>query len=213
MRQDARRNSEKLAAAALEVFAEQGLDAPLGEIAARAGVRPGTIYNRFGGRSALIDSVMPSILAERIQGFVRDAEATDDPWEAFAGYVTSVCAMQATDSALNDAVSRRITDAEQLTAICDAQLEWIRPLVERARQAGVLRPDFATEDLSFLFWSTANVVRATARTAPDAWRRSLALTLDGLRTGPPRPLPVGPLTPAQVHESMLSLSERHKSGS
>ncbi len=38
------------------------MDAPLEEIAATAGVSAGTLYNRFGGRDALIDAVMPDLV-------------------------------------------------------------------------------------------------------------------------------------------------------
>ena len=53
LRADARRNMEKVVEAAAEVFARDGLDVPLEDIARRAGVRAGTIYNRFGGREGL----------------------------------------------------------------------------------------------------------------------------------------------------------------
>ena len=50
LRADARRNLDKLRAAAAEAFSERGLDMPLEEIAARAGVSIGTLYNRLGPR-------------------------------------------------------------------------------------------------------------------------------------------------------------------
>ncbi|MEU0358086.1 TetR/AcrR family transcriptional regulator [Streptomyces cyaneofuscatus] len=59
LRRDARDNVAKLRAAALEVFTAKGLGAPLEETAKAAGVSVGTLYNRFGPREALIDSVIP----------------------------------------------------------------------------------------------------------------------------------------------------------
>jgi len=58
LRADARRNLDKLRAAAAEAFSERGLDMPLEEIAARAGVSIGTLYNRLGPRDALVDAVV-----------------------------------------------------------------------------------------------------------------------------------------------------------
>ncbi|AUA16977.1 Bacterial regulatory protein, tetR family [Streptomyces malaysiensis subsp. malaysiensis] len=60
LRADARRNLEKLRAAALDVFQERGLGAPLDEVARRADVSIGTLYNRFSSRRELTDSVLPA---------------------------------------------------------------------------------------------------------------------------------------------------------
>src|SRR5690242_12509208 len=97
MRKDAQRNIELLRVAAVAAFREHGLEVPIEEIARRAGVSPGTVYNRFGGRDALIDSVMPDLLEARVQEALRRAEAEPDPWAAFALYVTLLCELQATD--------------------------------------------------------------------------------------------------------------------
>jgi AcrR family transcriptional regulator len=208
MRRDAVRNRERLIAAAAETFRERGLEAPLEEIAQRAGVSPGTLYNRFGSRDALIDAVMPALVEARVRDALSRAEAAATPWDGFALYVTLLCELQATDPALNDAVSRRFPDAAELTAICDAQMGSARGLIARAQQEGALRADFTAEDLASLFWSTSMIVRATASVAPQAWRRALALTLDGLRAGAAHPLPVPPMSMEQVHEAMLGLGDR-----
>jgi AcrR family transcriptional regulator len=206
LRRDAQRNLERLMAAATEAFRERGLQVPLEEIAQRAGVSPGTLYNRFRGRDALIDAVMPALVEAGVRDALARAEAVEDPWEALTLYVTLVCELQAGNPALNDAVSRRFPDAEALTEICDAQMDHARGLLERARRAGVLRDDYTVEDLSYLFWSTSMIVRATAAVAPQTWRRALAINLDGLRAGAATgPLPEPPLTPAQIHEAMLGL--------
>ncbi|MFI5888569.1 hypothetical protein ACIA5D_00455 [Actinoplanes sp. NPDC051513] len=137
------------------------------------------------------------------------AEAEDDPFEGFALYVTLLCEMTAADLALGDAVSRRYADAQRLTEICEAQLDGVRGLIAKAHAAGRLRADFTAEDLPFLLWTTSTVVRATANTAPEAWRRALAFTLDGLRpAAASQPLPTAPLSPEQVHEVMLALGAK-----
>lgn len=58
MRADAQRNRDKLIEVAHQVFKEQGMDAPLDEIARRAGVGPGTLYRHFPTRENLHDAVM-----------------------------------------------------------------------------------------------------------------------------------------------------------
>ncbi|MET3429542.1 AcrR family transcriptional regulator [Actinoplanes tereljensis] len=208
MRRDARRNVERLATAAGQIFRERGLDAPLEEIAKAAGVSAGTLYNRFGGRDALIDAVMPDVVEAKVREAMVRAEAEADPWDGFTLYLTLLCEMQATDLAVSDAVSRRYADAKRLNEICEAQMDGVRGLIAKAHAAGRLRADFTAEDLPYLLWTTSTVVRATASRAPDAWRRALAFTLDGLRPAAAHPLPAPPLTAEQVHAVMLDLGAK-----
>ncbi|WP_275293898.1 TetR/AcrR family transcriptional regulator [Amycolatopsis sp. La24] len=181
LRRDARRNQERLLAAAAEAFREKGLAVPLEEIAQRAGVSAGTLYNRFGGREALIDAVMPELAAERMDEAMRRAEAVDDPWESFVTYVTVLCEQQADDPAFRDAISRQLQDAPELTARCTAELAKSVRLLERAQRSGTLRADVTSDDLMLLIFTNALIVRETVEATPDAWRRMLSFSLAGLR--------------------------------
>src|SRR5580704_16170247 len=71
MRADAARNREKVLRAAREAFAESGYGVPLDEIAARAGVGPGTVYRHFPAKEALFEAVVTA----RITDLVTDARA------------------------------------------------------------------------------------------------------------------------------------------
>ena len=64
LRADAARNREAVLSAAREVFAEAGLDAPLEEIARRAGVGIGTVYRRFGCREQLVSAAVTREILE-----------------------------------------------------------------------------------------------------------------------------------------------------
>jgi hypothetical protein len=74
-------------------------------------------------------------------------------------------------------------------------------IVARAKGGGVLRDDVEPADLVLLMWGIAATADATRDTAPDAWRRHLALLLDGLRPGAAHPLPVPPLTVGQLRKA------------
>ena len=87
MRADARENKAKVREAALAAYSERGLGVSIKEIARRAGVSHGTIYNLFGGREALVDEVVADLIDSRLARVLDDSLAVDDPWEAFAGYV------------------------------------------------------------------------------------------------------------------------------
>jgi AcrR family transcriptional regulator len=207
MRADAQRNAEKLRAAAAELFQERGLKVPLKEIARRAGVSHGTLYNLFGTREALIDEVVAGLAADRLGEAAEHALSFEEAGEGFAYYIERVCELQATDPAVADVVSGRFPAAGRLMAICAQAREAATRIIERARLAGAIRSDFTGEDLLLFFGTNAALARAVADTAPDAWRRQVAFLLQGLGAGTAQgPLSVAPLTPQQVYEVMGRLA-------
>jgi AcrR family transcriptional regulator len=206
MRADAQRNAEKLRTAAAELFRERGLQVSLKEIARRAGVSHGTLYNLFGTREALIDEVVADLAADRLAEAAEQALACDDAWEGFAYYIEKVCELQATDPAVSDVIAGRYPGAERLMALCESSHAAAARIIERAQQAGALRPDFTRGDLLFVFGTNALLARASADAAPTAWRRGVAFMLDGLRTEAARPLPAGPLTEEQLAQVLGGLT-------
>ncbi len=208
MRADARRNAEKLRTAAAELFHERGLQAPLKEIARRAGVSHGTLYNLFGTREALIDEVVADLAAGRLEEVARQALAHEDAWEGFACYVETLCDLQVTDPAISDVVTGRYPDASRLMALCERAHAAAVRIIERAQEAGALRSDFTREDLLFIFGTNALLSRAAKDTVPDAWRRGVAFMLDGLRAEAAHPLPTAPLTQQQVSEVIANFNDR-----
>ncbi|MEU8722556.1 TetR/AcrR family transcriptional regulator [Streptomyces sp. AgN23] len=207
MRADAQRNAEKLRAAAAELFQERGLKVPLKEIARRAGVSHGTLYNLFGTREALIDEVVTGLAADRLAETAERALSFEEAREGFAYYVEKVCELQATDPAVADVVSGRYPAAECLMAICAQAQDAATRIIERAQAADAIRPDFTSEDLLLFFCTNALLARAVADTAPDAWRRQVAFLLDGLSTETAQgPLAVAPLTAQQMYVVMGRLA-------
>lgn len=209
MRADAQRNAQRLRAAAVEVFRERGLQTPIREIARRAGVSHGTLYNLYGTREALIDEVVADLVKGSLTEVAECALACDDPWEGFVYYVEKVCELQATDPALTDVLSGRYPGAEHLMTLCGWARDTAAEIIERAQRAGALRTDFTSEDLLFAFGTHALLARASANSAPDAWRRGVAFLVDGLRSeAAQRPLPTAPLSPQQVYEVLGDLAGR-----
>ncbi len=78
LRADARRNRERVLKAAREVFAAQGVDAPVGIVARRAGVGIATAYRRFRTRCALLTAAFDDQLTECTTVF-EEALADPDP--------------------------------------------------------------------------------------------------------------------------------------
>ncbi len=186
LRADARRNMEKVMAAAAEAFARDGLDVSLEEIARNAGVRAGTIYNRFGGREGLLDAVVADVAATKLRAVIDRATGQDTAWGKFTAFVAGMCEEQAADRVFNDVFSRRYPDAPGLQAVCDQSLAFGAGLIRDAQSGGALRPGFSAGDLARIFSVNAYLVRDLPA-GDDGWRRSLQFTLDGLRAQPHSP--------------------------
>jgi AcrR family transcriptional regulator len=200
LRKDAQRNRERLVEAARAVFAERGLDVALDEVARRAGVSIGTLYNRFPTRSDLVRAVF----ADRTETIARIAEhalAMNDVWAGFVHFVEQVCRMQAADRGYNDLSARSLGDAAPTPDHVRGH-ELMTEILDRAKRSGALRPDFVLSDMAFVTWAITRTIEATAGVDPDAWRRHLGFILDGLRAPAAHPLPVPALEPEQVARIM-----------
>ena len=167
-----------LLAAAREVFGEQGLDASLDEIARRAGVGNATLYRRFPNRRELIAEVFAGRMTEYVQ-LAEAALREPDAWIAFVGYLTRLCEFQATDRGLSELlVTTTFDDDARLTELRATAQRRTNEVIRRAQAEGGLRPDFTRKDLLLLLTANAGVLQRSAD--PNAWRRQLALILDGL---------------------------------
>lgn len=180
LRADAQRNKVAILRAAREVFGERGLDAPLEEVALRAGVGSATLYRRFPSKVHLIEAVFEKEMRAYTSAVETGIEDSD-PWHGFVSTIMAICEMQAADRALADLVT--MTPPSQAAVMQDVAArgsELIHRLVERAHASGDLRPDFTPQDVVLLFMSNAGVVRRMFDDAPDAWRRIVGFLLDGL---------------------------------
>ncbi|MET9820074.1 MULTISPECIES: TetR/AcrR family transcriptional regulator [unclassified Streptomyces] len=208
-RRDARRNRELLLGAAHEVFTEQGLDAPLDVIARRAGVGNATLYRHFPTRAALVDAVFRDALTGTMDAG-EQARKAPDAWAGLTAYLDVVFAALAADRGSNDLMTTRLRGVDSLEAVHEHNRRTVDSLLCRCREEGVVRADVTTEDVLFGLAALGRAVpaltAATAATAPDAWRRPLALFLGGLRTAPAAAtLPAPALTAAELGEALREL--------
>src|SRR3954454_16053424 len=190
LRADASRNRAAIVEAARAVFAEQGLDAPLDEVARRAGTGNATLYRRFPTRGDLIAAVFAESMAEHLAA-VEAGLADPDPWRGFASYVEAVGAMQARDHGIADLVTMNVS-APEIEELRARAYDGLVRLVARAHDAGVLRADFTDQDVVLLLMANAGLVERAHGITAEASARLIALLLDGLRaeaatTGTPAP--------------------------
>lgn len=202
MRADARRNRERIVAAARAVFAERGLDVSLDDIAERAGVGIGTLYRRFPSREELVAAVFEAKLRE-YAGAAEEALPAAGTWAGFTAFVERICAMQAADRGFTDLVTMSLPGSPEAQRLHRRAQSATVDVIQRAQEAGVLREDFVPEDLLLILMANAGVVRVTRDVAPHAWRRTLALMLEACRAGHTGPLPAAP-TAAQARRAMAA---------
>jgi len=176
LRADARRNRERIVAAARTVFTQQGGDAQIDDIARAAGVGVGTVYRHFPHKDALLGE----LLVERFRLMADNAErALDvaDPWEAFAGLLRINAQFCAGDIGVQQALAR----GPDAWAYAAPEIDRLRAnaaeLIVRAQRAGVMRQDFTVDDISMLM---AGLSSTMAVSGYD-WRRHLEIILAGIR--------------------------------
>jgi AcrR family transcriptional regulator len=191
LRADAARNREAIVEAARAVFAEHGLDAPLDEIAKRAGTGNATLYRRFPTRGDLVAAVFADRMADHVDA-VEAGLADEDPWRGFASYIEAVGAMQARDRGIADLVTLNLSAAPEIEALRARAYDGLVRLVARAHEAGVLRADFTDQDVVLLLMANAGLIERAHGITEEASARLIALLLDGLRAqaataGPPAP--------------------------
>ncbi|MEU6275449.1 helix-turn-helix domain-containing protein [Streptomyces populi] len=210
LRRDARHNRELLVSAAREAFTELGLDAPLDAIARRAGVGNATLYRHFPSRAALVDEVFRDALGETMAAGER-ARSAENAWAGLRDYTETVFAGLAADRGTNDLMTTRLEGVDSLEAVHAHNRETLETLLRRGREQGSLRADLTTEDLLFALAALGRSVPALTAVAPNAWRRPLALLLDGLRAAPDiGPLPEPPLTSAQLTDFLGNLGQHQE---
>ena len=203
MRRDAVQNRERLLVAARELFAQQGFDVTLDDIARHAGLGVGTAYRRFANKSELLDALFTEQTVELAA--TADAGLADpDPWHGLVNYLEESLALQLRDKSLAQVVSGNRISIEQHDWHREVMAPKNRALVARGREAGVLRDDVEGTDLTFILVGLNAIMTRSREGHPDLYRRYLHLLLDGLRAEPasPTPLPVTALTSDQTHVVM-----------
>jgi AcrR family transcriptional regulator len=191
MRADARRNRERLLAAATAAFAEHGADAPLEDIAKRAGVGIGTLYRHFPTREVLQETVFRSQV-DAVCARGRDLAGSPAPGDALDTWLHALVSYLATKRGLSKALMERLgRDSELISSCSQVMRETAASLLERAQQAGTVRPDVSAMDVMRLVHGVA----VATEHAPEETGRLISLMFDGLRIpASAQPNAPGPVT-------------------
>jgi AcrR family transcriptional regulator len=183
LRADARRNWDRLLAAATAAFAEAGEDVALETIAARAGVGIGTLYRHFPNRDALVVAAYRHEV-DALCAAAKDLLAAQPADEALRAWADRFVDYIATKRTMGNALrSAAANDSPLYAETREHTLGALRLLLDAGAAAGTLRSDVDPRDVLRIMsgiWFLPD--------GPE-WRenvgRMLGLVIDGLRYGVP----------------------------
>lgn len=178
LRADARRNADSLLQAAMAVFNELGVDAPMRTIAARAGVGVGTLYRHFPQRSDLIKAIIRRDVNAQVDATSTLAEK-HEPGEALSLWMGRLAEFVATKRDLGPALHSGDPAYQSLPDFVHGQLTpALRRLLDAAAKSGAIPDDVDAGELL-----NAGLRLATPASDGDTTqaRRMVALLVDGLR--------------------------------
>jgi AcrR family transcriptional regulator len=179
LRADARRNRAAVMAAAKKLFADQGLEAQMPDVARAAKVGVGTVYRHFPTK----DDLIVALVAERFERLAQkagEALEAEDAWEGLADFIRFSAQIQADDRGLCEVMGSRpeVMDgaarAAGLPELCDR-------LVKRTQRSGQLRRDLAWEDIPMIACGLGRITQADVGPTVGRWPRLVEIILDGLR--------------------------------
>jgi AcrR family transcriptional regulator len=174
-RADARRNYERILTVARQAFAEGGDSTSLERIAREAGVGIGTLYRHFPSRQTLLEA----LYLNEVHEVCRSAtQREQDPWKALSVWCEGLIGYLTTKRALAQELLNYLDEDAALFQECRTTVYAAgEPLLKRAQDAGVVRPDV---DFSDVLQMLAGISRMPAGD-PDQVRHVVRIALDGLR--------------------------------
>ena len=179
-RADAQRNIETLLKAALAVFAKSGVDAPVRDIAEKAGVGVGTVYRHFPQRSDLIVAVFQQEV-DACADAAPMLAAKHPPGEALAQWLYRFLDFITAKRGLAAALHSGDPAYNALPAYFDKRLRpALRDLLDAAVAAGEVRADVEPHALITAIASLGAPGPHGDQSSP---RRMVGLLIDGLRFG------------------------------
>jgi AcrR family transcriptional regulator len=180
LRADAQRNLDALLQAAKAAFATSGVDAPVREIAEKAGVGIGTFYRHFPQRSDLITAVFRYEIDACAEAAPLIA-SEHSPVEALAKWLQRYVAFVAIKRGLAPALHSGSPAYEPLRAYFEQRVRpALRTLLESAAAAGEVRTDVDADDL---LRAVSSLCMSAYNDGPGRAERMVALLVDGLRYG------------------------------
>ncbi|GAB3711996.1 TetR/AcrR family transcriptional regulator [Amycolatopsis oliviviridis] len=193
-RSDAVDNRERILEAARALFATEGLNVPLREVARRAEVGPATLYRHFPTKEILATEAFAEQMC-LCHVIVEEGLADPDPWRGFCSVIEKICELHSRDRGFTAAFVSAFPKAVDFTAGRNDALKAIAELARRAKETGKLRADFVLDDLILMLMANNGIQASSPAAQVAASRRFAALVIGAFRAVPEQPAlpPVGRL--------------------
>jgi AcrR family transcriptional regulator len=183
LRADARRNRERVLAAATKLFACDGLGVPLDEIARHAGVGPGTVHSHFPSKEDLFAAVAISRLQAVVEQ-ARDKATAEDPAGALTDQLSQILAEGDDSLPFKSALAGTELDLQTTAPEVYSDLrDAIERLLTRAQDNRTIRTDLDIDDLMALLAGAFRAVQyAKLEARSERAHRLTAVLFDGLKS-------------------------------
>jgi AcrR family transcriptional regulator len=183
LRSDARDNRDRILDAARALFAAEGLNVPMRQIARRAGVGPATLYRRFPTKELLVTEAFADEM-RACHTIVDEGLADPDPWHGFCLVIEKICDQHARNHGFTVAFMSAYPHAIDFAADRAYALDTLAELARRAKGTGRLRPDFVLDDLILMLSAHQGIRAASPATQLAASRRFATLAIQAFQAVP-----------------------------
>ncbi|HYA67438.1 MAG TPA: TetR/AcrR family transcriptional regulator [Acidimicrobiales bacterium] len=180
LRADALKNRLRILEAAEEVFAAEGVNAPVDTVAERAGLGVGTLYRNFPTKEALFEAIVVMRIEELAQA-IESVAGAEDPGKAFFDFLRLLAGRAALKRDLFTALATAGIDIKsQCADTYDRMQREIGRLLGRAQQAGAVREDIDGAEAIGLVVGTCLAAEQSPGFAGSP-ERMLEIVIDGMR--------------------------------
>ncbi|MFI1460853.1 TetR/AcrR family transcriptional regulator [Nocardia carnea] len=191
-RSDARDNRERILDAARALFATEGLNVPMREIARLAEVGPATLYRHFPTKESLATEAFTDQM-RTCHTIADEGLADPDPWRGFCRVIERTFELNAHSRGFTEAFMSTFPNALDFAASREYALTSITELARRAKETGHLRPDFVLDDLMLMLMAHRGIQPGSQAARTAASRRFAAFVIEAFRARPESaPLPPVP---------------------
>lgn len=205
LRADAARNRELILKAARGLFAEEGLEVSMRQIARRAGVGEPTLRRRFASREELVAEAFE----DKVAVYADLAEAAlehGDPAVGLRAFLEEVTQMQLVDRGFADVLTMTFPRTMRCEQHRRRSYGAVQTLIARAKTAGGLRQDFVAEDIVLVLLAHAGVAGGAGQVAGQFSARLRAYLFEAFGLSTSAELPPAP-PPGQVYRALMRLHE------
>ena len=186
-RSDSVRNASLVTEAAIELFADHGMDVTLAQVAERAGVGKATVYRTYASREDLIAAMLEHRL-EWLRQRMADALEGTDAWPEFVSMNHDVLQRMREDHLLRYVLAPAGPAAET-GQLAKRMAETLGPLFTRllaaVKETGRVRADITGPDTALLMSGVAAALTRRQDFTAQSWHRAADLVLAACGTYPP----------------------------